>query len=133
MLAHPQEGICSIECSPSFFCPAYSKNVLYHANHILDAKMAQEDKKKDDPTCSTLSRYEAIESLIEKYHGKLDIPLARQILSDHTRFPESICAHPRPDAIYSKTLASMVFHPDSGSMEIAFGNGCEVPFETYSF
>jgi predicted choloylglycine hydrolase len=133
MLAHAQEGICSIECSPSFFCPVFSNNVLYHANHILDAKMAREDKKKDDPTCSTISRYEAIESLIEKYHGKIDISLARQILSDHTCYPESICAHPRPDAIYSKTLASMVFHPDSGSMEIAFGNGCEVPYKTYSF
>jgi hypothetical protein len=106
---------------------------LYHANHILDAKMAREDKKKDDPTCSTVSRYEAIESLIEKYHGKLDMSLARQIFSDHSRYPESICAHPRPDAIYSKTLASMVFHPDSGSMEIAFGNGCEVPYMTFSF
>jgi hypothetical protein len=133
MLAHPQEGICSVECCPSFFCPVFSKAVLYHANHILDTEMAREDKKKDDPACSTLSRYEAMESLIETYHGNIDASLARQILSDHTRFPESICAHPRPDAIYSKTLASMVFHPHSGSMQIAFGNGCEVPYQIYSF
>jgi pyruvate/2-oxoacid:ferredoxin oxidoreductase beta subunit len=72
-------------------------------------------------------------SLIEKYHGAIDISLARQMLSDHTRYPESICAHPRANAIYSKTLASMIFHPKSGCMEIAFGNGCEMPYETYSF
>ena len=95
--------------------------------------MALNDKKKDDPTSSTVSRYAAAGSLIEKYHGAIDISLAKQILSDHTLYPESICAHPRPNAIYSKTLASMVFHPDSGSMEIAFGNGCEMPYKTYSF
>jgi hypothetical protein len=27
----------------------------------------------------------------------------------------------------------MIFHPKSGWMEIAFGNGCEMPYETYSF
>ena len=133
MLAHPESGICSIECSPSFFCPAYSHNILYHANHILDEKMSRNDRKKDDPACSTISRFAAIKYLTEKYHGKIDISLAKKILSDHTRYPESICAHPRPEAIYSKTLASMVFCPGSGTLEIAFGNGCEVPYQAYSF
>ncbi len=133
MLAHPQEGIWSIECSPSFFCPVFSKDALYHANHILDPRMAREDVKKDDPASSTLSRYEAMGSLMERNHGNIDISVARQMLSDHTHYPASICAHPRPEAIYSKTLASMVFHPESGRMDIAFGNGCEVPYQTFLF
>ena len=132
-LAHPEGGICSIECSSSFFCPVYSNSILYHANHILNEKMAVNDQKKDDPASSTVSRYAAMGSLIKKYHGKIDISLATRMLSDHTRYPESICAHPRPSAIYSKTLASMVFQPESGSMKIAFGNGCEVPYESYKF
>ncbi len=133
LLAHPEGGICSIECSTTFFCPVYRDDMVYHANHILNEKMAIDDKKKDDPACSTLSRFKAMESLIEKYHGMIDLSLAKKMLSDHTHFPESICAHPRPNAIYSKTLASMVFYPASGSMQIAFGNGCEVPYEIYSF
>jgi len=133
LLAHPKDGICSIECAPSFFCPVYNNMVLYHANHILNEKMALNDIQKNDPASSTSSRFAAMESLIKKYYGQIDISIAKKILSDHTRYPESICAHPRPNAIYSKTLASMIFHPDSGSMEIAFGNGCEIPFQTYSF
>ncbi len=133
LLAHPEDGICSIECSPSFFCPVYSDDSLYHANHILDEKMAANDKKKNDPTSSTISRHAAMGSLVEKYHGEIDFSVARKMLSDHTRYPESICAHPRPNAIYSKTLASMIFHPNSGSMEIAFGNGCEIPYKSYTF
>jgi hypothetical protein len=133
LLAHPKDGICSIECSPSFFCPEYSDIVLYHANHILNNEMAQSDLKKNDPACSTISRFAAMESLIDKYHGQIDTSIAKKILSDHTRYPASICAHPRPNAIYLKTLASMVFHPNSGTMEIAFGNGCELPYQTYSF
>lgn len=133
LLAHPEGGICSIECSANFFCPVYSDDTAYHANHILDEKMAIDDKKKDDPACSTISRFHAMGSLIDKYNGILDLSIAKRMLSDHTRFPESICAHPRPNAIYSKTLASMIFHPASRSMEIAFGNGCEVPYNTYTF
>jgi len=133
LLAHPDQGICNIECSPSLFCPEYSQDFLYHANHSLKEEMAVNDKKKDDPASSTTSRYAVMGSLIEKYHGEINLPLARQILSDHTSYPESICAHPRAAAIYSKTLASMIFHPKSGCMEIAFGNGCEMPYQTYSF
>jgi len=133
LLAHPDEGICSIECSPFFFRPVYSNSTLYHTNHILDGKMAINDKKTDDPASSTVSRYATMGALIEKYYGKIDISLARRMLSDHTRYPESICAHPRPSAVYSKTLASMVFQPEAGSMKIAFGNGCEMPFESYQF
>lgn len=133
LLAHPDEGICGIECSPSFFSPKYSGSTLYHTNHILDKEMAVDDRKKDDPASSTVSRYAAMGALIDKYHGRIDISLAEQMLSDHTRYPESICAHPRPSAVYSKTLASMVFQPESKSMKIAFGNGCEMPFESYRF
>ena len=132
LLAHPDQGICSVECSPSLFYPEYSRDVLYHANHILNEEMVVNDKKKDDPASSTISRYAVMGSLIEKYYGEIDISLARQMLSDHTSYPESICAHPRVEAIYSKTLASLIFHPKSGRMEIAFGNGCEVPYKTYS-
>lgn len=133
LLAHPDDGICSIECSPSLFRPVYSSNTSYHANHILDKEMAVNDRKKEDPACSTLSRYAAMGSLIEKYYGKIDTSIAMRMLSDHTRYPESICAHPRPAAIYSKTLASMIFQPESASMKIAFGNGCEVFYESYQF
>lgn len=133
LLAHPQDGIYQLECSPSFFRPVYDKEVLYHANHILDPEMASDDKKIDNPACSTVTRFKAMGSLLEKYHGSLDLTLARKILSDHTGFPESICAHPRPSSIYAKTLASMIFYPAAGSMQIAFGNGCEMPYQTFAF
>jgi isopenicillin-N N-acyltransferase-like protein len=133
ILAHPEDGICSIECSATYFSAVKGNNKVYHANHILDKNMALKDQKIDDPASSTLSRFKAMRSLIDKHDGSVDIPLAKAILSDHTRYPESICNHPRPNAIYSKTLASMIFHPVSGSMEIAFGNGCEVPYKSYSF
>jgi len=133
LLAHPDSGFCCIECSPTFFCPVYADDVFHHANHILDPKMATGDRKRDNATCSTVPRFNAMQSLLQKYHRRLDLALAKTILSDHTFFPESICAHPRPDAVYSRTLASMVFHPASGSMHIAFGNGCEVPYQTFRF
>jgi hypothetical protein len=132
VLAHPEGGICCIECSATFFSAVNRNDKVYHANHILDETMAVNDQKVDDPGCSTLSRFKAMQSLIEKHDGSVDVPLAKNILSDHTRYPESICNHPRPNAIYSKTLASMIFHPAAGSMQIAFGNGCEVPYESYS-
>ena len=133
LLSHPTEGICNIECSPASFFPAYDKMLLLHANHILTTNMNGQDMILKNSTSSTVSRYTAMGSLLEKYKNKIDIDIAKNILSDHSFFPNSICAHPKPDSIYSKTMASMIFLPESGSMHIAFGNGCEMPYEIYSF
>ena len=58
---------------------------------------------------------------------------AQAILADHSG-GHAICAHPRADRkVAGKTLTSMVFQPESGALHIAFGNGCDTPYETYRF
>jgi len=133
LLSHTNEGICNIECSPASFYPKYDKSILYHANHIMEENMTGEDMVLKNSKSSTLSRYKAMGGLLVEHKNKIDAEVSKKILSDHTYFPESICAHPRPKSIYSKTMASMVFLPNSGTMQIAFGNGCEISYQTFSF
>jgi hypothetical protein len=99
----------------------------------MEENMTGEDMILKNSKSSTLSRYKAIGGLLAEHKNKIDAEVAKKILSDHTYFPESICAHPRPKSIYSKTMASMVFLPNSGTIQIAFGNGCEIPYQTFSF
>lgn len=133
LLARQTEGICNIECSPTDFHPVYSKTSLGHANHILDEKMSVNDLRKNLPEHTTFPRYDAMAAWLKTHNGLIDIASAKQILSDHTHSPASICVHPYPQNIYGKTLASMAFDPATGSMHIAFGNGCETPYIKYSF
>ena len=133
LLSHPTEGICNIECSPTSFYPIYDKRLLFHANHIQTKNMTVNDMILKRPESTTVPRYKAMGSLLEEYAGNIDIDIAKKILSDHTYYPDSICAHPSPKSIYSKTMASMVFQPISGTMYIAYGNGCEIPYKKYSF
>lgn len=133
LLSHTAEGICNIECSPAAIYPKYDKSILYHANHIMEENMTGEDMILKHAESSTMSRYKAMGGLLAEYEKKINAEVAKKILSDHTYFPTSICAHPRPKSIYSKTMASMVFLPNSGAMQIAFGNGCEIPYQTFSF
>jgi len=133
LLAHSTEGICNVECSSSYFRETYSDSHLIHANHILDKAMAKSDIKLKNPDNSTFTRHRAMDHLIKDYAGRINIQTAQKMLSDHTYYPLSICAHPHRKAPFSKTLASMVFNPAENCMHIAFGNGCEMSYITYSF
>lgn len=133
LLSQPSQGICNVECSPGFFRAVWHDTRLCHANHILDPEMAVGDVKKSDPDSSTFSRYKAVEDLVDRLAGGIDAMAAQRILSDHTHYPRSICAHPSAECCDAKTLASMVFQPSAGTMFICFGNGCEASFNAYSF
>jgi len=133
LFSHPDEGICNVESFPSRVCPTYRDDMMYHANHILDPEMAVNDCKNDYPENSTFFRFQAMGSLLEQHAGRIDAATARLMLSDHSHYPRSICAHPHVDSFDAKTLASVIFQPLKGRMQISFGNGCEVPYQTVAF
>ena len=134
LLAHGTDGICNVEFSPSQFRPARDDLVLCHANHILDPSMAVDDVSRGDENGTTRSRLECMSRLVEEHRGRIDVAVGLQMLSDHGNAPWSICCHPREETDRpSKTLASMVFQPATGTMHIAFGNGCETPAKLFTF
>jgi len=138
LLAHPGEGICNVELFPDTAVKDRRPELAVHANHILDKEKSVRDVKLSHREIeTTFLRQEALEELCRKNRGAIDTATAESFFRDHSRGWGSLCVHPhlRPHtrARINKTLAAMVFHPDSGTMSIAFGNPCETPFVSFRF
>ena len=133
LLGHP-EGLCTVEVFPrSRMRVREGTDLLWHANHILDAELAAADRQASNPEATTFSRGERMGELLCEHRGRIDVGAAQHFLSDHGS-RHSICQHLKPDAeAPGKTLASMVFEPAAGTMHLAFGNGCEEPYAAYRF
>jgi len=138
LLASSREGICNVELFPDKVLKSRQPELAVHANHILDREKRINDVKLlHQEIETTFLRQEALEELCVQNRGRIDISKARSFFSDHSRGWGSLCVHPhvRPytRARINKTLAAMVFHPDSGTLDIAFGNPCEIPYTSYRF
>ena len=133
ILAHAADGICNVEYSTDQFHPVRSSDSLCHANHIMDSEMAAADVTAGLNGGTTRTRHACLAEQMSDNLGDIDVETARRMLSDHHQAPQLVCVHPTRDRPQSKTLASMVFHPAEGTRHIAFGNGCETPYEQYIF
>ena len=133
LLGHP-EGLCTAEVFPrSRMRVREGTALLWHANHILDPELAAADRQASNPEATTFSRCERMGELLCEHRGRIDVGAAKRFLSDHGS-RHAICQHPKPDAeAPGKTLASMVFEPAADTMHLAFGNGCEEPYQAYRF
>lgn len=92
----------------------------------MDSEMATADVTAVMNGGKTPVRHACLAEHMSNNLGDIDMDTARRMLSDHHRAP----SRDRPQ---SKTLASIVFHPAEGPMHVAFGNGCETPYERYMF
>lgn len=133
ILSHPDEKICTVEVSAQQLHKQFSGTSTSHANYILNSEMAKNDLEIDYEFETSFSRCDSLNALLQKHDGNINLDIAKKMLADHTNAPASVCVHPRFDSPNEKTLASMIFHPNKGSMHIAFGNGCRVPYEEYKF
>lgn len=138
LLAHKDEGICNVEYFPEVALKNCGVDLAVHANHILDPEKSWHDVKRvHQEVETTFLRQEALEEICRKEWGRIDLERAKTFFADHSRGWGSVCVHPhlRPHtrALVNKTLAAMVFHPKSGTMEIAFGNACRTPYQKFVF
>ena len=95
----------------------------------MDSEMASADVTAAMNGGTTRVRHACLAEHMSNNLGDIDVDTARRMLSDHHPAPQSVCVHPTRDRSQSKTLASIVFHPAEGPMHIAFGHGCETPYE----
>lgn len=116
------------ECYPNQVFVTKKDDYFVHTNHNVYSG-------EPERTCSetTFDRYREMKSLAERHYGTIDADTAMDFLKNHENFPRSICVHPSPERPWNKTLASMVFEPCCGRMQIAFGNACEQKIYHFSF
>ena len=128
-LADKNGKLACVECFPNRVYTVWEKESFVHTNHNVYAL--------EEPDCTTgkttRDRLAIMRELIARHHGEIDVETAKEFLASHEKGTHSICVHPNSERPFSKTLAVMVFDVDEGVMHIAFGNPCEVPYQTYHF
>jgi isopenicillin-N N-acyltransferase-like protein len=69
--------------------------------------------------------------IMEKYHGDITVERMMEMLSDHTDYPDSICAHPCQFMPVGGTLSAIIMVPEDKVAYITHGNPCEYEFMEY--
>lgn len=95
------------------------EGVIVATNHFVHCEMKEEeDVSNRSPT--SLQRYQRIESLLKKAKGRLDLNLARCILSDHEGL---VCSH--REEIKLGTIWSFICSPSENTVLMATGHPCK--------
>lgn len=131
MLATPQ-GPANLEVtldSVHLLTPM-AKEPLAHTNHCLHPDLVAINDKFPE-LIDSQPRKERIDRLLATTQGTVEELQA--ILSDHDRFPTSICRHSNDDPIYGfwQTVFALIIEPSERRMFISRGTPCSAPFEEY--
>ena len=125
-------GIESIQDDFEMILP--TNGILVHSNNYLTERFKSSDMASiiipDSP-----DRVERIRALINDHYGYITPELMMMLMTDHDKYPCSICRHvdpSKPPEAASETLAAYVMIPEDGVIYIARGNPCQYSFGKYS-
>jgi isopenicillin-N N-acyltransferase-like protein len=121
-----------IESTPSAIDYQYGENLLYHANHFCNIKVA--DDKIVPALPDTLVRCNRIGKLLKSKMGSLNLETIQEFYKDHVNYPNSICKHPPEgaDPYAAKTHTVMIIEPATREFWVTNGNACESPYYRYA-
>lgn len=103
--------------------------VLVHANHVVCPELMSWSDRAATCMGDSNQRQARVESLLAAARPRIDLKTVQQALSDHERFPCSVCRHETPR---SSTVASVICLPDQGALLATRGNPCSNPYVAYS-
>ena len=125
----------SIEALPSEFdvLPP-SGPFLVHTNHYLSPRFVvrPECRLREPGSVVRLSR---AERLLAAHGGPIGVVEAKDVLSDHTDAPASICSHAHPDrdGLAGETKCAVIMELGFGRMHVSEAHPCKSGLETFAF
>jgi isopenicillin-N N-acyltransferase-like protein len=136
LVSNSQEGILDIETTTDDMEIQFpERGMLTHANYF------KTDRFKSTDIAPLLVPDAYIRShklfhLMERHYGNISVDIMKQLLQDHSNYPNSICRHPDqkatlPIAQMMKTLVSIINCPKEQKAYIAIGNPCESEYLEY--
>lgn len=133
LISHKSGEMKDIETTPDHFgIIDHSRDVLVHANHFVHPEMIQFEKRPKDKLDNSKFREDRFKKLITSCKGRLSIEKVKEFLKDHQLFPTSVCTHSEGNPWNISTIASIIAQPASGRIHVAFGQGCNNNYRTYS-
>lgn len=117
------------------------EGVVFATNHFASEEMEKlNESTLGEVFPSTFIRYKRYVDLMREYKGKINIEIAKKIMSDHG-VPDnpsinSICCHawlilPGTRLRDRITVHSGIIKPSEGKMYISLRNPCQNPYESY--
>jgi isopenicillin-N N-acyltransferase-like protein len=111
--------------------------ILAHTNHYLQPGVKFRDlKPQRTPYLSTYLRLRRAQKGMAALNGDIDTEGIRQILSDHTDRPFSVCAHENPEEappLQKVTCLSIIMNLSHKQIHYSLGNPCQGDFITLEF
>lgn len=96
---------------------------LVHANHLTDPALAHLDR--DDDLLNSRLRHWRVDRLLQSAFGSVTLDTLREILSDHSGWPGSVCKHHAPEsALEYGTIGSVLIDVTDRRLLACAGNPC---------
>ena len=133
LLAHKDGEIRDLETTPDRFGVIDPEDgVLVHANHYAHPGMVPFEKRPREKLENSRFRADRFRGQVAGHPGRLSLKALKAFLTDHDRYPQSVCAHAEGNPWKIATIASFIAEPGRGLMHVAPGQGCTRPYMTYS-
>lgn len=123
LIAHRDGVAIDFETTPSNVYTVYpERGLLTHANHF-QSTVAQATGVAKHYTGDSLYRDFRARQLLETKIGSIGIDDLKHVLRDEFGAPRAICRYPHdyPGQARTMTIASLIFDPAAGVMEVAAG------------
>ena len=134
MIGSRQGFVIGIEANPEEFYTLYpDRGLLAHANHFISPDFREKDTMKAR-LVDSLYRDWRMKQILEPKRGKIEVSDLKEALRDHFGYPRSICRHSegfKHKSQNAMTVGSYIMDLDTGEIQIAAGNPCEVKYEKY--
>ncbi|MCH2128363.1 MAG: C45 family peptidase [Pirellulaceae bacterium] len=134
MLATPQ-GPADLEITLDAIRVLRDEGAGYitHTNHCVHPDLTAINDSFSE-LIDSRPRKHRIDKLLAENSHPFTIDDVQRFLSDHDRYPRSICRHENDDPHHGfwKTVFSLVVQPTAGRMHVSRGNPCCRPYETYT-
>jgi len=131
IIAHRDGIAIDFETTPEHAYPVYpERGLLTHANHF-QSTVAQVTGVAKYYTADSLYRDFRARQLLEPLIGEITTEDIKAVLRDEFGAPRAICRSPHeyPGHVATMTIASMVFDPGAGIMEVAAGQPTHSSYE----
>jgi isopenicillin-N N-acyltransferase like protein len=112
-----------------------SSSAFVHANHFCAAGFGGDDVGLALGPDS-LFRQMRLGALLNEGRSRVSVEELQQALTDHTNYPESLCAHSSPDLPESErtaTAASVIWDLTARRLWLADGNPCTSPYRELDY
>jgi len=136
LIANSREGIFNIETTTSDMDIQFpEREMLTHANYFKAERFKSTDLAPSLVPDAYI-RSNRLFRLMEEHHGNISVEVMKQLLQDHSNYPNSICRHrdknaPFPYAQIMKTLISIITVSEEKKAYIAVGNPCKCEYIEY--